>query len=284
MERNTGSGVRLSEVVVLQVAVAVLVDQIAAFRARRFGDQDAGERQPGRVVLHELHVLERRAGAVGERHAIAALDGGVRGEGKHATQAARAQDDGTRGDRLDLAGLEIDRNDAMDSAIIDEKPSHEPFVVANHAGVFQGGLEQGVEHVEAGLVGGEPRAHLLHAPEGANGNPAVALPAPRTPPVLQAQQLLRRLLDERLDGVLIAQPVAARDRVVGVLVEAVVGSDRAGGAALRGHRVAPHGIDLRHHSDLQTGIGLGNRDRGAQARAPTTHHHHIMGRRHVLDP
>ena len=44
MLRSTGVGVGLAEVVVLQVAVAVLVEQAAALGARRLGDQDAGER------------------------------------------------------------------------------------------------------------------------------------------------------------------------------------------------------------------------------------------------
>ena len=41
--------------------------------------------------------------------------------------------------------------------------------------------------------------------------------------MLELQQLLGRLVDEGLDRVLVAQPVAAGDGVVGVLVEAVVG-------------------------------------------------------------
>ena len=91
-------------------------------------------------------------------------------------------------------------------------------------GVLERGLEQRVQHVEAGLVGGEPGAHLLHAAERAHRDVAVRLPAPRAAPVLQPQQLARRLVDERLDRVLVAQPVAAGDRVVRVLVEAVVGA------------------------------------------------------------
>ena len=57
---------RLAQVVVLEVAVAVLVEQPATFSARRLGNEDARERKPGRVVLDELHVLERRTGAVGQ--------------------------------------------------------------------------------------------------------------------------------------------------------------------------------------------------------------------------
>ena len=52
------------------------------------------------------------------------------------------------------------------------------------------------------------------------------LAAPRAAPVLESQQLLRGLLDEGLDCVLIASQ-SPPEIVVGVLVEAVVGGNRA---------------------------------------------------------
>ena len=33
-----------------------------------------------------------------------------------------------------LPGLQVDRDDALHAAVIDEEPGHEPFVVPNHAG------------------------------------------------------------------------------------------------------------------------------------------------------
>ena len=82
---------RCAEVVVLEVAVAVLVDQPATFGPGGLGDEDAGERQPGRVVLDELHVLERRARAVGEAHAVAGVDVGVGREREDLAAATRAR-------------------------------------------------------------------------------------------------------------------------------------------------------------------------------------------------
>ena len=205
---------RLAEVVVLEVAVAVLVQQPAALGARRLGDQDAGERKAGRVVLDELHVLERRARAIGERHAVPGVDVGVRGEREDLAAAAGAQDDRLRGDRLDLAGQQADRDDAVHPAVVDQQPGDEHLVVARDLVVLQGGLEQRVQHVEAGLVGREPGALLLHAAERTDRDVAVRLPAPGAAPVLELQQLAGSLVDERLDGVLVAEPVAARDRVV----------------------------------------------------------------------
>ena len=87
-------------------------------------------------------------------------------------------------------------------------------------------------------------------PNGPHGDVPVGLAAPGTAPVLQAQQLLGRFLDEGLDRVLIAQPVAAGDGVVGVLVEAVVGRIDAGGAALGRDRVAAHRVHLGDDRDV----------------------------------
>jgi hypothetical protein len=66
-----------AERVILQVAVAVLVHQPPALAAAALGDQDARARQRGRVILHELHVAQRRAVAIGQPHAVAGHGAGV---------------------------------------------------------------------------------------------------------------------------------------------------------------------------------------------------------------
>src|SRR6266511_2787956 len=94
-----------------------------------------------------------------------------------------------------------------DPALVDQQAGHVPLVVARDRRVLQRGLEQRVQEMEPGLVGGEPGAHLLHAAEGPYGNVPVRLAAPRAAPVLQPQQLPRRLDHERPYRVLVAQPV-----------------------------------------------------------------------------
>jgi hypothetical protein len=96
-----------AQVVILQVAVAVLIQQPAALGAGRLGDQDAGEGQAGRVVLDELPVLQGGARPVGQRHPVPGLDVAIGGEREHPPAAARAQDDGLAGDGLDPAGLRV---------------------------------------------------------------------------------------------------------------------------------------------------------------------------------
>ena len=114
--------------------------------------------------------------------------------GKTLPQPPVARTTDSRGDRPDPAGRQLDRDDAVHPAVVDEQPGDEPLVVPRHPAVLQRGLEQRVQHVEAGLVGGEPGAHLLHAAEGADRDLAVGLPAPRAAPVLELQQLARRLV------------------------------------------------------------------------------------------
>jgi hypothetical protein len=234
------------------------------------------------VVLDEFHVLERRARPVRERHAVARVDRRVGRERKHLAAAAGAEDDRARGDRLDAAGGEIDGDDALHAPLVHEEPGHEPFVVALDRRVLERGLKQRVQHVEAGPVGGKPRAHVLHPAEGAHGDAAIRLAAPRAAPVLHAEQLPRRLLHEHLDGLLVAEPVATGNRVVRVLVEAVVGGNRARGASFGGDRVAPHRINLGHDRDVEAWIEFGDGNSGAQTGAAAAHQHNVMSRDHVV--
>jgi hypothetical protein len=67
--------------------------------------------------------------------------------------------------------------------------------------------------------------------------------------VLQPEQFLGGLGDERLDGILIAQPVAAGNGVVGVFFEAVVGRYHTCGPALGRDCVAAHRVNLRDDRD-----------------------------------
>jgi hypothetical protein len=85
--------------------------------------------------------------------------------------------------------------------------------------------------------------------------------------VLQLDEFFGDLVDEQLDRVLIGQPVAAADRIVEVIVEAVILFHHAGRSSFRGAGVATHRIDLRQQRDLEVGVGFGDGDRRPQARS-----------------
>src|SRR5207245_4998493 len=100
--------------------------------------------------------------------------------------------------------------------------------------------------------------------------------APRTPPVLESQQLSRGLVDERFDSVLVAKPVAAGDRVVRVLVEAVVFCYHPGGTTLGGDRVAAHGVDLGDDRDAQPRVRFCNFYGCPQPSTAAAYEHDVM--------
>jgi len=203
------------------------------------------------VVLDELHVLEGHAGSIGQGHPVGGVDGRVGGEREDPAQAPGAQDDRLRGDAPNLRVAEGEGGHARAPAVFDQELGDEELVVADDARVLERGLEQGVQQVEPGLVCGEDRAVDAHPPEGPDGEAPVGLPAPGAPPVFDLDDLLRSFRHERLHGVLVGEIVAPPDGVERVEVQAIVGPEGRSGATLRGNRVAPHGIDLRHQGDAE---------------------------------
>ena len=69
------------------------VDQNSALAPAPFSQQDTGAGQPGRMILHEFHVLQRHAGPVCHGHAVPGLDRTVGGEREDLAGTARRQDD-----------------------------------------------------------------------------------------------------------------------------------------------------------------------------------------------
>ena len=94
--------------VVLQEPPALIVDEVSPLPAGGLRHEDAGPGEARRMVLDELHVLERDPGAIGERHAIPGADRAVRGEGEDPAQATRAQDDCLRGDASNFRIAKVD--------------------------------------------------------------------------------------------------------------------------------------------------------------------------------
>ena len=231
---RTRPGIQRAQAVVLQVAVAVAVDQDAAFAAAAFGHENAGARQAGGVVLHELHVAQRHAGPVGHAHAVAGEGAGVGVLPEHAACAARGHDHGIGKERQTLAAGDLDGQHATHAAVLDQQVGTEELVVAPDLRVLERGLEEGVQDVEAASVGREPGAGYLHAAEVADVDVSVILAAPGAAPLLQLDHLLSTVLDEIFDHVLFTEPVTAGDSVVEVVVQAVVGANDTRRAAF-GH-------------------------------------------------
>ena len=142
-----------------------------------------------------------------------------------------------------------------------------------------------MQHVEAGLVRGEPGALDLHAAERPHVDVAVVLAAPRAAPVFHLHHLFVRVGYEVFDDILLAQPVAAADGIVEMVVQAVVGPRHRGSPAFRGYGVAAHRVDLGNQCNFQLRIGLGNRDRRPQTCATRANNRYVrLEYFHCLSP
>ena len=230
--------------VILQIAVAVFVDQNTAFTAAAFRHQDAGARQAGWVILNELHITQRDAVAERHAHTVTGDDAAVGVVAVYATRAARCHHHRVSADLHQRAFHHIHRHQAARMPVIDQNVEDEMFVKALNLWELKGGLEQGVQHVEAGLIGGKPGAFDFHATEAADVDAAVRTAAPRASPLLQLGHFRRAVMNEVVNDILFAKPVAPCDRVVEMVFKAVVILRDGGGSSFCGDRVAAHRIDF----------------------------------------
>src|SRR5439155_16138980 len=128
---------------------------------------------------------QRDPRAISQRHAVAVFDVGVGRERENAAAAAGGEDHGFGGNRERLARFELDGYYALAAPVVHQELGHKALVVTLNRIVLQRRLEERVQHVEAGLVGGEPGALRLHAAERADGHVTVGLAAPGASPVLE---------------------------------------------------------------------------------------------------
>lgn len=109
-------------VIILHEAVAVAIDEVAAFAADGFGDEGAacaGDVEGRGVELDHLHVLESRAGAVGHGVTIGGRDLGIGGLAEELTRPAAGEDGALGPDEGDFA---LDEGDCADTlALIGEE-------------------------------------------------------------------------------------------------------------------------------------------------------------------
>ena len=230
--------------VILQIAIAVFVDQNTAFTAAAFRHQYAGARQAGWVILDELHITQRDAVAECHAHTVTGDDAAVGVVAVYATRTARCHHHRIRADLDKRAFHHVHRHQSARMTVVDQNVENEMFVKALDLWELEGGLEQGVQHVEAGLIGGKPGAFDLHATEAADVDAPVRTAAPRASPLFQLGHFRWAMVHEVINDILFAKPVAPCNRVVELVFEAVMILRDGGGSSFCGYRVAAHRIDF----------------------------------------
>ncbi len=114
--------------------------------------------------------------------------------------------------------------------IINQNIQHEMFVKTLDLRELQRGLEQRVQHMEAGLIGGERGTLDFHAAEATYVDATIRATAPWAPPQFQLGHFGWAVVDEIIHDILLTQPVATRYCIVKVIFEAVMILRDSGGA------------------------------------------------------
>ena len=269
--------------VLLHEALAEAVEQVAALAAGALGDEAPGAVDAGRVELDKLHVLEREARA--RDHGVAVARAGVRGRARKvgAAVAAGGEDGLVRAEAVQAAVLHVERHHADALALVHDEVERK--VLDEEGGVV---LERlAVQRVQDGVaraVGGRRAPVRLAvlavverlAAKGALVDLALVRARERHAVVLQLDHRARRLAAHVVDRVLVAQPVAALDRVVHVPPPVVLAhvAQRRVHTALRRRRVRARREELgdaRHVEAL-----LGEPKGRAQAGAASAHDNRVV--------
>ena len=257
--------------VVPHEALAFCVAQDAALTADGLGHEQAldarGVDHAGGVELHELHVDELRAGAVGEALAIARRLPRVGGHREGTPHATRREHDRLGREGHGRAVDAAIADGAVDAAALHRQAGDDDFLVDlradGHAAILQGANE-----LEAGAVADVRETRVGMAAERPLQDAAIAGAVEDGAPLLQLAHPVGRLLGVELGHARVVEPVATDHRVAEVRGPAVAVIDvgqRGGHAALGHDGVGLAQQRLAHDADREAGFDTG--DGGAQAGA-----------------
>ena len=140
-------------------ALTGIIQQDAAFTARRLGNQDAQAVNAGRMELEELHILQRNAAPRGHDHAVTGERERVRSDLEDATEPAGAKEHGFGVEHVDLGVQQVQRHHTAALAVgVDQQVDHHVLVVELDL-VLDPLLVEGLEDHVTGAIGGIARAH-----------------------------------------------------------------------------------------------------------------------------
>jgi hypothetical protein len=229
------------------------------------------------VELHELHVGEPRAGAPGDRVAVAGGHLRVRGVAVHLAAAAGGEHGRVGGDLDGAAGHARPRAGAAAPRplAVDHEVEHARLLEHADARARLHALDERPRHLGARLVAArvDDAARRVRGLAPELEVAAVLGAVERGPGGVELAHAVGPLLDEHLHGVGVAQRGPGGERVGAVEGGRVAGAERRGDAALRvrGGRVEERALGEEQHVGVAGGAGaagaraeLGGAPRGVE--------------------
>ena len=184
------------------------------------------------MELHELHVAQLGAGPVGGGHAVAGGHGRIGRLAVDHAGAAAGQDRLLGPDQQLAAAAAATTRAPTQRALVRQQIDGEGVVPDRDVGRLAGAVDDGPHDLEAGGVAeGVDDAAMAVAALARQGQLAVFLVEVRAA-ADQVVDLLGRLAHHHLDDVAVAQAGAGGQRVLDVVLEAVLRRQHAGDAAL----------------------------------------------------
>src|SRR5262249_42859602 len=107
--------------------LAYAVEYLAALTASCLTQQHADFVDAGGMELVHLHILQGNTGPIRDRHTVAHAGKGVAGDFPGATVAASGEENGLSVEGVDLAGANLQRDNATGAAIGDQQVEHQEF-------------------------------------------------------------------------------------------------------------------------------------------------------------
>src|ERR687896_1189227 len=141
------------------------VQEVSAFPPGGLRNQYSQARQPGRMVLYELHVFQSCASAIGQGHPISSVDGPVSSEREHPATTPGCQDYRSGSNHTQGPSAKLQGDYPPDLPFMDDQRGNKPFVVPDDGGELEEGLEEGMEQMETSLIGSEKSPLDAHSAE-----------------------------------------------------------------------------------------------------------------------
>ena len=268
--------------ITLHKALAVFIQQIAAFTAAAFCHQNARAGDTGRVELPHFHILHRNAGTDRHTHAVAGIDMSI-GGGLVNTACAAGRQHGGAGFKVNHFTRFDTQSGTTDHRAIGVFHQIQRVPLGENSGmVFQVLLIKGVQQGVTGTVSRRSGTCRLLAAEvfrlAAERtliNRAIFETGERQPHMVQLQNRFRAGFTHIFDGVLIANVVRPLNGVVHMPFPVIfMGiTERDGDTALRGNGM---GTGRENFGEQRTGLAaLGNLQRRAHTCATGTDHNCI---------
>ena len=276
-------------IVFLHEALAVFVLELRALGAAGLGEQHAVDRKARRMELHHLRILERDADVHAGHDAVARGTVRIRSADPIGTAIAARRDEHALGRNAeDVARAHIERDDAIELLfILTAHADFEHLALGDEIDVLlEALLKQRMHHRVPRAVHVVGRARLRGTAHLALMEVAFLVAVVRIAHVVHLTDRLARLLSEELHSILIVQPCAALDGIVGMQIRRILDiradTRDAVHAALRHRRGRARRRKLRHDTHLQVLILRHGSQGRAHPCAAAADDQHIVG--HVAAP